>query len=98
MPEYVWIIHVYGWLFLNVSKFVCMAFVLHLPIVIPYLKEPNTFFYKSKNLTFFYSSWKYLILFALDWIFLQLRFQIVVTFAGRGGRGLWILPNQWYTQ
>ena len=29
-----------------------MAFVLHLPIVIPYLKEPLTVFLKSKNLIF----------------------------------------------
>ena len=33
-----------------------MAFVLRLPIVIPYLKEPYTVFLESKN-------WKYLILF-----------------------------------
>ena len=29
----------YAWLCLNVPKSVWMAFVLHLPIVIPYLKE-----------------------------------------------------------
>ena len=38
--EYAWIIPVYARLFLNLPKPVRMAFVLHLPIVIPYLKEP----------------------------------------------------------
>ena len=94
MREYDWIIPGYAWLCLNVPKPVWMDFVLHLPIVIPYLKEPYTVFLESKNLIFFYSSWKYLILFVLDWIFLQVRFEIAVTFGGRGGRGPWILPNQ----
>ena len=39
MPEYAWIVPGYTWLRLNVPKYVWMAFVLHLPIVIPYLKE-----------------------------------------------------------
>ena len=38
-----------------------MAFVLHSPIAIPYLKEPKTVFFESK-FDFFYSSRKYLIL------------------------------------
>ena len=38
-----------------------MAFVLHSPIAIPYLKKPKTVFFESK-FDFFYSSWKYLIL------------------------------------
>ena len=40
-----------------------MALVLHLPIVIPYLKELQTVFLESKKLIFFYSYSKYLILF-----------------------------------
>ena len=54
--EYVLIIPEYAWLCLNEPKSVWMAFVLHLLIVISYLKE-------GKNFIFFYSSWKYLILF-----------------------------------
>ena len=38
--EYAWIIPGYAWLGLNMSKSVWMVFLLHLPIVIPYLKEP----------------------------------------------------------
>ena len=38
--EYAWIIPGYAWLCLNVPKSVWMSFVLHLLIVIPYLKEP----------------------------------------------------------
>ena len=98
MTECVWIIPGYAWLWLNVPKSVWMVFVLHLPVVIPYLKEPYTVFWESKNLIFFYSGWKYLILFVLDWIFWQIRFQIAVTFGGRGGRGPSILPTQWYTK
>ena len=45
--EYVLIIPEYAWLCLNVSKSVWMAFVLHLLIVISYLKEP-----KAVNLTY----------------------------------------------
>ena len=63
MPEYVCIIPGYAWLCLNVPKSVWMAFVLHLPIVISYLKELQTIFLESKNLIFFYSNWRYLILF-----------------------------------
>ena len=37
--EYTWIIPGYAWLCLNVPKSVSMAFVLHLLIEIPYLKE-----------------------------------------------------------
>ena len=40
MPEYAWIIPGCAWLCLNVPKSVWMASVLHLHIVIPYLKEP----------------------------------------------------------
>ena len=79
----------------NASKSVWMAFVLHLPII-PYLKEPQNVFLKSENLIIFYSSWKYLILlFVLDWIFLQVRFQICCYHLGAeraGGR------ESWYTQ
>ena len=38
--EYAWIIPRYAWLCLNVPKFVWVAFVLLLPIIIPHLKEP----------------------------------------------------------
>ena len=44
-------------------KVVQMAFALHSPILIPYLKESYTVVLESKNFDFFYSSWKYLILF-----------------------------------
>ena len=40
-----------------------MVFALHSPILIPYLKESYTVVLESKNFDFFYSSWKYLILF-----------------------------------
>ena len=83
MPEYVWIIPGHTWLCVNVPKFVWKVFVFHLPIVIPYLKEPYTILLESKNLIFFYSSWNYLILLVLDWISLQVRFQIAVTFGDR---------------
>ena len=61
--EYAWMIPAYAWLCLNVPKSAWMAFVLHLPIVISYLKKPQTVFLESKSLIFFYSNWKYLILF-----------------------------------
>ena len=38
--EYAWIISRHAWLGLNMSKSVWMFFLLHLPTVIPYLKEP----------------------------------------------------------
>ena len=98
MPQYVWIIPEYAWLCLSVPKSVWMAFVLYLPIVFPYLKEPYAVFLESKKLIFFYSGWKYLISFVLDQIFFKVRFQIAVTFGGRGGRGQWILPNQLYAR
>ena len=62
-----------------------MAFVLHLPIVIPYLQELQTVFLES----IFYSSWKYLILFVvLDETSLQVRFQICCYLCGlKGLRG-----------
>ena len=63
MPGYAWIIPGYVWFCLKVHKSVWIAFILHLPIVIPYLKEQYTFFFESKNLIFFYSSWSYSILF-----------------------------------
>ena len=94
MPEYVWMIPGYAWLCLNVPKSLWIPFALPLTIVIPYPKEPYTVFLESKNLIYFYSSWKYLILFVLEWIILQVRFQIVVTFGGRVSRGPWILPNR----
>ena len=75
MVEYAWIILGYAWLCLNVRKYVWMAFVIHLFTCCNSLSI--NCFSESKNLIFFYSSWKYLILFiVLDWIFLQLRFQI----------------------
>ena len=69
-----------------------LAFILYLLIVIPYLKEPLTVFLKSKKFDFFYSSWKYLILlFVLDWIFLQVRPQICCYVWWAKRPGLWIL-------
>ena len=52
MPECAWIIPGYVYVCLNVPKFFWMAFVLHLPIVISYLKELYTVFLESKNLIF----------------------------------------------
>ena len=87
MTEYAWIILGYAWMCLNMAE---------LPIVIPYLE---TAFLESKNLIFFYSSWKYLILLiVLNWIFLHIDFKFAVTYGGRGGRESWIFPNQWYPQ
>ena len=51
--EYAWIITGYAWLCLNLPKSIWIAFVLHLPIVIPYLKEPWTVFLENENLIFF---------------------------------------------
>ena len=53
MPEYAWIIPGYAWLCLNVPKSVWTAFILHLPILIPYLKELYNVFLESKDLIFF---------------------------------------------
>ena len=65
------------WLCLNVPKFVWMAFALHSPIVIPYLKEPWTVFLESKKLVFSIVAGSIWFCFlVLDWIFLQVRFQI----------------------
>ena len=50
--EYAWIIPGYAWLYLIMSKFVWIAFDLHLSIVIICVKEPWTVFSKIKNLTF----------------------------------------------
>ena len=50
--EYATIIPGYTWLCLNVPKSVWMDFLLHLSIVIPYLKEHILFFLTSKNLKF----------------------------------------------
>ena len=61
-------------------------------------KEPYTVSLENKNLIFFYSSWKYLILFVLDWIFFQVKFKVCCYFWGPMELGLWILPNQWYIQ
>ena len=85
MTEYAWIILEYVWLCLNVTKYVWMPFVIYLPIVIPYLQAV---FWKVKIWFFFYSSWKYLILFiVLGWIFLQIRFQICCYLWGLRGSG-----------
>ena len=65
IPEYDRIIPGYDWLCLNVPKFVWMTFVLHLPIVISYLKEPKTVALESQILIFLCSSWKYFILFII---------------------------------
>ena len=40
MPEYAGIIPGYVWFYLNMPKFDLIAFVLHSPIAIPYLKAP----------------------------------------------------------
>ena len=63
-PKYAWTILGYAWLCLNVPISVWMAFVLYLPIVIPYLKT-LLFSWKVKIWFFFYSIWKYLILFVV---------------------------------
>ena len=63
--EYARICPGYVWLCLNVPKFVWMTFVLHLPIVISYLKEPKTVALESQILIFLCSSWKYFILFII---------------------------------
>ena len=63
IPEYGWIIPGYAWLYLNLPRSEWMAFVLHLLIVLPYLKETIDCF-----LLFLF--------FVFDWIFLQVRFQI----------------------
>ena len=52
MPGYVGIIPGYAWLCLNVLKSVWMAFVFHVLIVIPCVKEPYVVFLESKNLIF----------------------------------------------
>ena len=70
MTEYAWIILGYAWMYLKMSKWFCYTFTHCNSLFIDRFLE-------SKNLIFFYSSWKYLLLFiAWDWIFLQLRFQI----------------------
>ena len=61
--EYARIIPGYAWSCLNVPKSVWMAFLLHLLVVMPCLKELQIVFLKSKNLIFICSCWKYLILF-----------------------------------
>ena len=75
MSEYAWIIPGFVWLCLNVPKFVLMAFVLHSPIGITYLKEHRLFSWKVK-IWFFYSSWKYLILFFVFRLNIFTRFEI----------------------
>ena len=61
----------YAGIHMNMPNSAWIAFVLHLPIAIFYLKEAQVVFLKSKNLIF-HSSWRYLILFFVsDWIFLQ---------------------------
>ena len=88
MPEYAWMILGYVWLFLNLTTFVWIVFVLHSPNVIPYVKEPQTVFLESKNLIFSIvagSIW-FCFLF-LDWIFLQIRFQICYYIWGPKGPG-----------
>ena len=51
--EHAWIIPGYAWLCLNVLNPVWMVFVLHLTIVIPYLKEPWAVFLGRENLIIF---------------------------------------------
>ena len=90
--QYVWIIHEYAWLCLNIPKSSWMAFALHLAILIPYLKEPQAVFLKSKNLIFsilagsvsfcIFLDWMFLHWISLDWM-LQ-AFKFAVTFVGRG--------------
>ena len=86
--KYAWIFPGYVWLRLNVSKFVWIAFALHLSIVIPYLKEPETVFLESNDLisSIVSRSIWFCFLF-LDWIFLQVRFQICSYLWGPKGPG-----------
>ena len=91
MPEYVWIIHGYAWLCLNKLKSVWMAFVLHLFIVILYLKETYTVFLKSKNLIFPIVAGSIWFCVFLEWIFLQVRFQIHCYFCGPRVRESWYI-------
>ena len=81
------------WICLNVPKSVWIVFVLHLLIVIPYLKEPQMVFLKSKKNRFFYSSWKYFI-----FCFVFTRFQICRYLWGLRGVMNLDMTNQWYTQ
>ena len=103
--KYAWICLNNSWICLiirqcvNVPKFVWMAFVLHSPIVIPYLKEPSTVFLESKNLIFSIevgSIW-FSFLF-LGWIFLQVKLQLCCCVWGlRGPQGLWSYPTSQVT-
>ena len=98
--KYAWIISGHVWLCLNLPKFVWIAFVLHSPIVISYLKESYNVFLESKNLIFSIvagSIW-FFFFFFLDWMFLQVRFQICYYLWGPKGLGDLNLtqPVRWY--
>ena len=65
----------YAWMCLNLTDF------LHLPILIPSLKEPDCFPLRVKipaNIDFFYISWKYWILFFV--LNRHVRLQILLPF------------------
>ena len=50
---------------MDIKEFKAMAFVLHFPIVISCLMEPQIVVHEDTKLDFFYSSWNYLICFLL---------------------------------
>ena len=85
----------YAWTCLIMSEWL---FVLHLPIVIPFLKEPKTVSLKSKNV--FFCIYQSQVFFVLDWIFVQVRFQICRYLSGLRGPGAVNLNilKQWCTQ
>ena len=91
--EYAWIIPGYVWLCLNLPKSVWMAFVLHLLIVIPYLREP---FFESKHLicSIVVGS---MLCFRPN-IFTSKISSLLLPLGGWRIWVLWILPNQWDTQ
>ena len=86
-----------------------MTFVSHFcnPLSIQHLhKTRSRIVWRNMRLVFetkfdsFYSSWKHLnCFFILDWIFLQIRFQICCYFSGQMRIGPWILithkKNYW---
>ena len=76
----------YAWTCPNNSRIipVWMDFVLHLPIVIPYLRERWTVFLKSENLIF---SVRFCFLFYTEYFCNLLNFKSAVTFGGRACRG-----------
>ena len=102
--EYAWICLNSFWIcliMLECGKSVRMAFVFCLTIVISCLKWPKAIFLKSKNLILLIvagSIWY--CFYVLDWVFLQVRFQICCYLWGTTGQRTVNLNmlNQWYTQ